>query len=51
MPRDALVPRRKEAALQNVLSPQQFQQYLTAREEIKQKAEQKLLEKRNPDGS
>ena len=36
----------KEAALQSVLSPQQFQQYLSSRDEMKQKAEQKLLESR-----
>ena len=36
----------KEAALQGVLTPQQFQQYLSSRDEMKQKAEQKLLESR-----
>jgi hypothetical protein len=40
------VEQSKEAALQSVLTPQQFQQFLAGREEMKQKAEQKLLEKR-----
>ena len=40
------VDQAKEAALQNVLTPQQFQQYLSSRDEMKQKAEQKLLESR-----
>ena len=34
----------RDAALQPVLTPQQYQQWLAARDEIKQKAEQKLLE-------
>jgi len=34
----------RDAALQSVLTPQQYQQWLAARDEIKQKAEQKLLE-------
>ena len=38
------VDQAKDAALQNVLTPQQFQQYLSSRDEMKQKAEQKLLE-------
>ena len=40
------VDQAKDAALQNVLTPQQFQQYLSSRDEMKQKAEQKLLESR-----
>jgi hypothetical protein len=40
------VEQAKESALQNVLTPQQFQQFLASRDEMKQKAEQKLMEKR-----
>jgi len=40
------VEQEKEAALQNVLTPPQFQQLQAAREEIKQKVEQKLMEQR-----
>ena len=40
------VEQGKEAALQSVLTPQQFQQFLAGRDEMKQKAEQKLMEKR-----
>jgi hypothetical protein len=39
-----------ESALQNVLTPEQFQQFLAGRDEMKQKAEQKLMEKRKPAG-
>ena len=42
------VDQAKEAALQNLLTPQQFQQYLAGREEMKQKVEQKLMEKGKP---
>jgi hypothetical protein len=42
------VEQAKESALQSVLTPPQFQQFLTGREEMKQKAEQKLMEKRKP---
>ena len=44
------VEQGKEAALQNVLTPQQFQQFLAGRDEMKQKAEQKLMEKRKSSG-
>jgi len=44
------VEQGKEAALQNVLTPQQFQQFLAGRDEMKQKAEQKLMEKRKSTG-
>ena len=40
----------RDAALQQVLSPQQYQQWLAAKDEIKQKAEQKLLEKQQSGG-
>jgi len=33
---------RKEGALQQVLSPDQFQKYLAMREEMKQKLEEKI---------
>jgi len=36
----------KEAELKKVLSPKQFDEYLAAKEEIRQKLEQRLLEKR-----
>jgi hypothetical protein len=42
------VEQAKESALQNVLTPPQFQQFLAGRDEMKQKAEQKLMEKRKP---
>lgn len=45
------VEQAKEAALQGVLTPQQFQQYLAGREEMKQKVEQKLMEKRAQGGA
>jgi hypothetical protein len=41
-----LVEQAKESALQGVLTPPQFQQYLASREEMKQKVGQKLREKR-----
>jgi hypothetical protein len=44
------VEQAKESALQNVLTPEQFQQFLAGRDEMKQKAEQKLMEKRKPAG-
>ena len=37
---------QRDTALQTVLTPQQYQQWLAAKGEIKQKVEQKLLEKR-----
>jgi len=40
----------RDAALQQVLTPPQYQQWLAAKEEIKQKAEQTLIEKRQSDG-
>ena len=42
------VEQAKESALQSVLTPPQFQQFLAGREAMKQKAEQKLMEKRKP---
>jgi len=41
----------RDTALQQVLTPQQYQQWLAAKDEIKQKAEQKLLEKRKSGGN
>ncbi len=41
----------RDMALQQVLTPQQYQQWLAAKDEIKQKAEQKLLEKRKSGGN
>lgn len=38
--------RQKEAALKAVLTPQQFQDFLTAREEMRQKLEQRLAEEK-----
>jgi Spy/CpxP family protein refolding chaperone len=40
----------RDTALQQVLTPQQYQQWLIAKDEIKQKAEQKLIEKRKSGG-
>jgi Spy/CpxP family protein refolding chaperone len=40
----------RDTALQQVLTPQQYQQWLAAKDEIRQKAEQKLLEKRESGG-
>ncbi len=41
----------RDTALQQVLTPQQYQQWLAAKDEIKQKAEQKLLEKGKSGGN
>lgn len=41
----------REAALQGVLTPEQMQQFQAAREEIKQKVEQRLIEKSASGGS
>jgi len=41
----------RDTALEQVLTPQQYQQWLAAKDEIKQKAEQKLLEKRKSGGN
>ncbi|MCX5738931.1 MAG: hypothetical protein NTZ61_10645 [Proteobacteria bacterium] len=41
----------RDTALEPVLTPQQYQQWLAAKGEIKQKAEQKLLEKRKSGGN
>lgn len=36
---------QKETALKGILTPEQFQNFLAAREELKQKLEEKLAEK------
>ena len=40
----------RDTALQQVLTPQQYQQWLAAKDQIKQKAEQKILEGRKSGG-
>jgi hypothetical protein len=42
--------REKEKALQGVLTPQQFQDYLAAREDLRQKLEQRLAEEQSGKG-
>jgi hypothetical protein len=45
------IEQEKEAALQGVFTPAQFQQFQAAREEIKQKVEQRLMEKKTEGGA
>lgn len=44
------IEQQKETALQGVLTPAQFQQFLTSKDELKQKLEQHLLEKKTGAG-
>ena len=45
------IQQRKDAALQGVLSPAQFQTYLASKEEMREKLEQRLAEKAAGGGS
>jgi hypothetical protein len=45
------VDEAKDGELQGVLSPEQYQNYLASKEEMRQKMEQKLMEKRAGSGA
>jgi hypothetical protein len=45
------VDQAKDAELQGVLSPEQYQKYLASKQEMRQKMEQKLMEKRAGSGA